>query len=81
MQNQWIVIALIIWSIPWKGIALWKAARNDQKIWFIVLLIVNTFAILEIIYIFFFGKKKKSENQTDWMDDGGQNTGFRKFIQ
>ncbi len=48
---------LIIWSIVWKGIALWKAARNSHKAWYIVMLIVNTVGILEIIYIFGFSKK------------------------
>jgi hypothetical protein len=43
---------------PWKGVALWRAARNKQLAWFICLLIFNTLAILEIIYIFGFSKKK-----------------------
>lgn len=49
---------ILAWTLPWKGIALWKAANNRQKGWFIALLIVNTLAILEIIYIFYFAKKK-----------------------
>lgn len=51
-------IAVVIWTIPWKGIALWQAARNRQKIWFILLLVLNTLGILEIIYIFIFSKDK-----------------------
>jgi len=42
-------------------VALWKAVRNNQKIWFIALLVLNTLAMLEIIYIFFFSKKKKED--------------------
>ena len=64
LNNPWIALAfaaLAIWTIVWKGIALWKAARNNSSIWFIVLLIVNTMGILEIIYIFFFSNKKKAE--------------------
>jgi hypothetical protein len=56
-------IALIIfsvWSLFWKGWALWKAARLSQRNWFIVLLVVNTLGILEIIYIFFVAKKKEA---------------------
>jgi len=49
---------MMIWSLIWKGIALWKAAEDRSKPWFIALLIVNTMGILEIIYIFFFSKKK-----------------------
>lgn len=47
-------ILLLAWSIVWKGIALWKAGRNNQQYWFIALLIINTFGILEIIYLAFF---------------------------
>jgi len=51
-------IAMLVWTAVWKGVALWKAARNGSKPWFIALLIVNTVGILEIVYIFFFSKKK-----------------------
>ena len=53
---------LIIWSLIWKGIALWKAARNSQKAWFVIMLIVNTAGILEIIYILSFSKNTLSNN-------------------
>jgi len=56
-------IVLAIWSLIWKGLALWKAARNGSKPWYIVLLVVNTVGILEIAYIFFFSKKKITQNQ------------------
>lgn len=48
---------IAIWSLIWKGIALWKAAQNDQKIWFVAILILNTLGILEIIYLFKFARK------------------------
>jgi hypothetical protein len=57
----WMTILLvlsIVWTLPWKGVALWKSARNRHLVWFIVLLIVNTLGILEIIYIFGFSRKK-----------------------
>ena len=50
-------LAIIVWSLVWKGFALWKAARNKSAGWFIVLLVVNTLGILEILYIFVFGRK------------------------
>lgn len=59
IQNVWWLIPLMLWTIPWKGVALWKAARNNSKPWFIVLMFINTMAILEILYIFVFSKKKK----------------------
>ncbi len=51
-------VILTIWVLVWKGIALWKAARNGEKYWYVALLVVNTLGILEILYIFFFSKKK-----------------------
>jgi len=42
----------------WKGWALWVAARQNSKPWFVVLLIINTLGILEILYIFIFSKPK-----------------------
>lgn len=53
-----IFLLLIIWSMVWKGLALWKAARNNSVPWFVALLIVNTVGILEILYIYVFSKKK-----------------------
>ena len=53
------IYPLLLWSIIWKGISLWKCGRNNQLPWFIVLLILNTAGILPIIYLFFFQKKAK----------------------
>lgn len=58
-QYWWLLIILVIWSIIWKGIALWKAARRESKPWFIVMLLINTVGILEIIYIFGFANRSK----------------------
>jgi len=60
-QNQWLLLLVVLWTLPWKGFALWRAAKNTHKIWFVALLILSTLAILEIIYIFFFSKKKEQE--------------------
>ncbi|MDQ1284017.1 MAG: hypothetical protein QG620_365 [Patescibacteria group bacterium] len=61
-QTYYIIILLVaLWSVPWKGVALWKAARRGDKIWFVVLLVINTLAILEIAYIFIFSKKRKPQ--------------------
>lgn len=68
MENgtfPWLLIALLaLWTLPWKGVALWKSAKNNQKGWFIVLLVINTLAVLEIIYIFAFSKKKTLSIET-----------------
>lgn len=52
-----LIIAAALWTVILKGFALWYSARGQQKVWFIVLLIVNTLGILEIIYLLFFRKK------------------------
>ncbi len=54
-----LVVFLIIWSVAWKGMALWKAAHRGSKPWFILLLLVNSIGILDIVYIYLVGKKKK----------------------
>jgi len=59
LQNSWVLLLITLWTIPWKGVALWKSASNKQTGWFIALLVLNTLAILEITYIFYFSKKKK----------------------
>jgi len=59
MKNQWVILLLILWTLPWKGLALWKSARLKDKCWFIALLVINTLGLLEILYIFIFGKRKK----------------------
>lgn len=49
---------LALWSLFWKGLALWKAARNDERYWYIALLVINTIGILELLYLFVFAKRK-----------------------
>jgi len=52
-----ILLSIIgIWSLVWKGFALWKSSRRNQLVWFIVLLVINTAGILEILYIFVFSE-------------------------
>ena len=60
-QSPWmmpIIVILALWTIPWKGYALWKSARAGSKIWFVALLIVNTVGILDILYIYVFSRDK-----------------------
>jgi hypothetical protein len=49
-----IIVLGAIWSVLIKGYALWHAARNGQKEWFIALLVINTLGILEVIYLVWF---------------------------
>ncbi len=52
-----IILALVIWSIIWKAIGLWRSARLKQVHWFIAILIFNSVGILPIIYILMTRKK------------------------
>ena len=52
------IVLLALWSLFWKGLALWHSARRQQPWWFVILLVVNTAGILEIIYLFAVAKLK-----------------------
>lgn len=54
-----VVMLIVIWSLIWKGLALWRAARRGEKAWYVVLLILNTVGILEIIYYYLIAKTDK----------------------
>lgn len=54
-----LVFVLAVWTVIWKGIALWYSARNKNKVWFVLMMVLNTAGVLPIIYIFFIRPKKK----------------------
>ena len=58
-QNFWILILITLWTLPWKGYALWTASKRGEMKWFIALLVLNTLALLEIFYIFVIAKAHK----------------------
>lgn len=47
-----VTLILLVWTLVWKGFALWRAAKDDSTLWFVLMLILNTLGILEIVYIF-----------------------------
>jgi len=61
INNPVLLLILVIWTLPWKLYALWLAVKGNHKGWFIALVILNTFGILEIIYIFAVAKKSWAE--------------------
>ncbi len=67
LQNWWLILIVSIWSIFWKGMALWKAAQRRDKWWFIAILILNTLGILDIFYLYVYARlidqKKAAENK------------------
>ena len=47
------VFLIVVWSVVWKLIACWKAARRDQRGWFIAFILLPPLAgTLEIFYVF-----------------------------
>ncbi len=76
------MMLILLWSIPWKGVALWRAAKRSHTIWFIVFLLLNTAGILEILYIFVFSKMGGQATETNWLKRLWQKIlkflGFRK---
>jgi hypothetical protein len=56
-----VLILLAIIELILKGFALYRAAKNDQKYWFIVMLIVNSIGILPLIYLLLHPKKKNNK--------------------
>jgi len=52
------LLLILLWSLLWKGLALWNSSKNDQKNWFIAILVLNTLGVLEIAYLFYFAKKR-----------------------
>ena len=56
----WMLAPLMIWSLFWKGLSLWRAGRSNQLYWFIALLVINTMGILEFVYLVAFAKDKLS---------------------
>jgi methionyl-tRNA synthetase len=61
MYGKEIVFLIMLWVLPWKGMALWKSAKRGDTKWFIVLLVVNSLAILDLLYLYVFSKKNQDE--------------------
>jgi methionyl-tRNA synthetase len=58
-------IIIAVWSLAWKTIAVWHAARNKQRLWMIALLLINTVGVLEIIYLAYFRKDNNADGSND----------------
>lgn len=56
-----ILSLIVLWSLFWKGLALWHSGRRGQPWWFVILLVVNSLGILEIVYLFAVAKLKWEE--------------------
>ena len=47
-----LIIICILWEVYWKAHALWIAARNNDKTYFIAILVINSLGVLPIYYLY-----------------------------
>jgi len=62
LSTGWVIALVIaaIWELAWKGVALWRASKREEKWWFIALLVINTVGVLPILYLLFARSESKS---------------------
>jgi methionyl-tRNA synthetase len=68
VEHPWIIVVVVLWTLPWKAAALWRAARRGHIGWFLTIVILNTLGILDILYILVFsrwGGEKKAVNSEE----------------
>lgn len=63
-NNLGIVFAVLIFDYVLKAIALWISAKKDSKVWFTLLLLLNTAGILPLFYIFYFSKQNTVKTES-----------------
>lgn len=56
---------LLVWSVLWKGIALWTAAKRSDKVWFIVFMVIQSGGLLELFYLLFVSNSLPTKTVTD----------------
>jgi len=56
-----VLILLSLWTLFWKGLALWHSAKKGNPWWFVFFLIINTVGILEIFYLTVIAKIKRKD--------------------
>ena len=59
IENTWIIYVAVLWVLPWKGVALWRASKNNHRNWFIFILVLNTLAILKLSISSFLANERK----------------------
>jgi hypothetical protein len=69
-----LLVAVVAWSLGWKGASLWRAAKNDSRPWFIALLLSNTLGILDAVYLFGVdaGRRRHDRDELSPLDATGE---------
>jgi len=52
------LLFISLWTLVWKGVALYHAGKNRQKVWFVVLLLLNDLGILSMVYLRWFQRQR-----------------------
>ena len=55
-----LLVAVVAWSLAWKGVSLWRAAKNGSKPWFVALLLTNTLGVLDAVYLFVLDRRESN---------------------
>lgn len=51
IENWFLLVILVVWDLIWKMVAMYRAAQDDSKLWYVILAFLNTIGILPIIYL------------------------------
>ncbi len=54
--DLWLLVIILIWTLVWKLVGMWKSARKGHVAWFIIIALFNTVGILSILYVYVFSK-------------------------
>ncbi len=46
-----VIPVIVVWDLFWRSLALWRAARRKQPVWFVCLLVLSTGGALPIFYL------------------------------
>ena len=56
-----LLVLIQIWDLIWKSLALWRAARNKDIFWFVLLILINSAGLLPAFYLFYISKNPKKK--------------------
>jgi hypothetical protein len=57
--------AVALWSLLWKGLALWRSSQKKSKVWFVIILVFNTAGLIPILYLIFTKNPNRKKKDLD----------------
>ena len=68
-MSIFVFMGIFVWTYTWKILGLWKAARNNSLVWFVIIALpLNLMGILEILYIFVFSKIEQGKSTNNFLN-------------